>query len=101
MKSIINRKVYDTEKAEWIASYDNGYARNDLFFCREDLYRKENGEFFLLGDGGAMTRYSKTTGNSTCGTCVIVKLTRREAEEWAEAHMSADDYLKYFEVEED
>ncbi len=46
MRTIINRKVYDTETAEKVAHFDGA----DTLI--EDLYRTTKGVFFLHGQGG-------------------------------------------------
>ena len=45
MRTIINRKVYDTETAEKVAHFSED-------FVTEDLYRTTKGAFFLHGRGG-------------------------------------------------
>ena len=49
MKKIINNKMYNTETATEVASYDNGCYLSDFRHFREELYRKRTGEFFLYG----------------------------------------------------
>lgn len=100
MKAIINRRLYDTDTAKWIGTYNNGYPRGNFDYCREELYRKKNGEFFLLGAGGARSRYAKMDGDWFCGGREIVPLSFEEAEAWASRHLDPDEYLKYFTVEE-
>ena len=101
MKTIINKRLYDTETATLIGRYNNGYDFGDFNYIREELYRKKNGEYFIYGRGGARTKYSESDGDCMSSGSRIIPLTIEEAEKWAEAHMSADDYLKYFEIEED
>ncbi|MBO4714874.1 MAG: hypothetical protein J5672_02105, partial [Verrucomicrobia bacterium] len=67
---------------------------------KETLYQKKNGEWFLLGEGGAMTRYCINSGDSRCGGSNIIPLTENEAKKWVEIHHN-DDYEQLFgEVEE-
>ena len=42
MKVKIDGKVYDTTKAEVIATYDSGLPRMDLDYIREGLYKQGN-----------------------------------------------------------
>jgi hypothetical protein len=96
MKKIINGKRYDTETAQLIgsASYSN---RTDFHFWNEELYRKKTGEFFLYGEGGAMSRYSRSTGqNEIYGGAEIRPLSLEEAQEWAEKYLDADEYEEVF-----
>ena len=101
MKKIINGKKYDTETATKLASWDNGIYGNDFRSCSEELYKKKTGEFFLFGEGGPMSTYSKTRGNTTSGSSEIIPLTSIEAAEWFEEKGDADDYESVFgDVEE-
>ena len=84
MKVKIDGKVYDTTKAERIATYDDGLPRMDLDYIREALYRQD-GVFFLAGESGARGRYAKNeeTGGKIGGEGGYI-LTREEAKEWIE-----------------
>lgn len=103
MKKIINGKRYDTESATRLASYWNGLSSSDFGFIEETLYRKKTGEFFLHGEGGARTQYSRRVGqNLWSGGELLMPLTIEDAQTWAEEHLDGDEYEKIFgEVEED
>ena len=45
MKKIINNKLYNTQTATMLASYDNHCLPNDFHYVEETLYRKKTGEF--------------------------------------------------------
>ncbi len=101
MKKIINGKRYDTGTAKLIgeASYSN---RTDFNYWSEELYQKRTGEFFIYGEGGPASKYSRSTGqNQWSGGEKIIPLTIKEAKEWAEKYLDADEYEILFEVEED
>ena len=101
MKKIINGKRYDTETARLIgeASYSN---RTDFNYWSEELYQKRTGEFFIYGEGGPASKYSRATGqNQRSGGEKIIPLTIQEARAWAEKYLDADEYEQLFEVEED
>lgn len=102
MKKVIDGKVYNTETAERVASYDNGISRRDFGFCEEDLYKTKKGAFFVHGEGGAMSRWSQPSGsNGRCGGSDIEVLSRKEALTWCEEHgVDADTIAANFEVEE-
>jgi len=96
MKKIINGKRYDTETAQLIgsASYSN---RSDFRFWSEELYRKKTGEFFLYGEGGPASKYGrKIEQNTWAGGEQIIPLTLKEAQEWAEKYLDADEYEAVF-----
>ena len=103
MKKIINGKVYDTEKAKELGTYANAGSWRDFSHLEETLYRKKTGEFFLFGEGGPMTRYAEAEGqNSWTGGRRIMPMSYDEAREWAEEHLTADEYEAIFgEIVED
>lgn len=103
MKKIINSKQYNTETAKKCGEYEPNPYRSDFNWFCETLYQKKNGEFFLHGDGNASSRYSKSCGqNEWCGDEKIIPLTYQEAQEWAERHLTGDEYEEIFgEVTED
>lgn len=96
MKKIINQKRYDTETAKMMGTDYYGMPR-DFEYWQETLYRKQTGEFFLHGEGGAMSRYAEAVGtNSWSGGERIMPLTVEEAQKWAEKHLTADEYESIF-----
>lgn len=100
MKRIINGKKYNTKTAEYLASYQIAY-RNDFNFCREELYRKRTGEFFLYGKGGASSKYRKSISlNEWAGGEAITPLTEDEAKRWVEANANEEYENIFGEVEE-
>lgn len=102
MKKIINGKIYDTEKATHVATWDNDRFPNDFEFCYERLYRKRTGEYFLYGEGGPMSKYAKHYGNETRGSEQITPLSYHDAQKWAEKHLDGEEYEKIFgEIVED
>ena len=103
MKKIINGKVYDTNSANNVGGWANNRSVTDFDYCSETLYRKRTGEFFLYGEGGAMSKYSVSRGNNSwSGGEMIIPLSYEAAQKWAEKHLSGDDYESIFgEVDED
>lgn len=69
MKTNINKKTYDTEKATYIGEWDNGCSpENVLDYAVEELYVNADHEFFIHGRGGARTAYGRDEGyNSWIG----------------------------------
>lgn len=103
MNKIINGKVYNTDTARKIGTWSNGADRTDFSWVEESLYQKKTGEFFLHGQGGPNTRYaqqleaSRWTGGET-----ISLVSYDSARQWAEDHLTADQYQAVFgEVAED
>jgi len=90
MKTIIKGKRYDTETATCVAEYSEGYGPDDLQFIEEKLYQTKNGTWFLHGQGGAQTQYSKQHGNMTTGSERIEPFTIDEAAAWLERTNNCD-----------
>lgn len=103
MKQILNGKVYNTETAKCVGEWFNGLSERDFSYCEESLYRKRNGEYFLYGYGGPMTKYAVSVGsNEWKGVEKIIPLEWEDARKWAEEHLEAGEYEAEFgEVEED
>lgn len=97
MRKIINNKVYDTSSAKLRGEWSNNRGYNDFSWCKESLYEKKTGEFFLYGCGGPMSRYAEATGsNSWSGGARIIPLSVSAARIWAETHLSAEEYEELF-----
>ena len=97
MRKVIDGKVYDTDTAEQVAaaSYSN---YGDLGYWAEGLYRTQKGDWFLVGEGSAMSKYARSVGqNETGGGSAIIPLTRGKALAWLGAHAPASEaFEEYF-----
>lgn len=100
MKKVINGRLYDTDKARRIGRDDGG--SDSMTVWSETLYQKRTGEYFIHGEGGAMTKYAASTeyGNWRSGQ-KIIPLTAATAREWAEEHLTADEYADIFGLPEE
>ena len=97
MKKVIDGKLYDTQTATMIASYANGGSWRDFQHYEEELYRTKRGTFFLAGEGGPMTEYSRRVDQNSCtGGEKIIPLTEKEARKWLEEHSDAETYIAVF-----
>lgn len=90
MKQIIEGKAYNTETAKLIGSHDNGHYSNDFRQKSEALYKTAKGNFFLHGEGGAMTEYGEDCGNSRGSGSKLIPMSEHAAFEWAQLHLAAD-----------
>ena len=103
MKKIINGKAYDTDTATRLGAWWSSQDVRDWHHVEETLYRKRTGEHFLHGYGGPMSKYARAEGqNSWSGGERIMPMSYDEAREWAEKHLTADEYEEIFgEIVED
>lgn len=101
MKKTINGKRYDTETAELVAEYSYSNS-NDFHYLSEELYRTKKGNWFIAGEGGAASKYAKSSGNSSFGSSDIEAISKDEALEWLQKYDENDAIDKYFaeEIEE-
>lgn len=102
MKKIINGKLYNTETAREVGWRQHSNP-GDFHYVLETLYCKKTGEYFIHGEGGALTQYAETIGqNQWRGGEHIEPMNLASAKEWAEQYLSADAYEAEFgEVTED
>lgn len=100
MRKVIGGKRYDTDKAKYIGYA--GYSHpGDFNYWTESLYLKKTGEFFLHCVGGAMSKYARRIGpDEWTGGEEIRPLSLKEAREWAEEHLDADEYKQAFGIAE-
>lgn len=101
MQKIINKKMYNTETAMEIADIWNGLSRSDFRHKLETLYLTKNGEWFIHGDGGAMTKYSRFYGGANHRGEDITPFTPAEAYKWLESNSKTEVILNYFSNEID
>lgn len=96
MRKVIGGRLYDTDKAKFLGYA--GYSHpGDFSYWIEHLYRKKTGEFFLHCIGGPMSRYARRTGlDEWTGGEEIRPLSLKEAREWAEENLNADEYKQAF-----
>jgi hypothetical protein len=97
MKKIIKGRRYDTEKAEEIAEFNNGLSYSDFRYCSETLYRTKRGRWFLVGIGGAMSRWAQRHGDgSRSGGDGLQYFEPNEAKDWLEYHDEQDQLERFF-----
>ena len=101
MRKIINGKLYDTDTATLIGSYEFS-TPSDFNHIFEYLYQKKTGELFLHGEGVPLTHYSKSLGNGNwCGGETIIPESQFaenffDVKEWVTKHCDVDTYVKLF-----
>ena len=101
MRKVIKGRTYNTATSKCIGQWSNGHYTNDLVYCSEDLYKNTKGAYFIHGDGGPLSKYAVSYGNETSGSTELVPMTATEAQEWAEGHLTAEEYEAEFGVQEE
>lgn len=98
MKKIINNKLYNTDTANSLFYWYNDLPSNDGYYYAEKLYIKKTGEYFLYGEGGALSPYGgyNCEGRYSYPDWDIIPLTEAKAKKWAVDHCSADKYMELF-----
>ena len=92
MKTVIDKKTYNTETATLIAEWNNEMCRNDLQ-AEEALYRTKKGQYFVCGSGGELTTYD--------GSTEIRLMSPEEAYDWCKTcEINANIIKANFEIEE-
>ena len=86
MRSIIFRKIYDTETAQELAEHWNGIPRQEPEFQVETLFRSPMGTLFLHGEGGPSSEYAKEGYDGPLGGEDIRLLSEEDALQWCENH---------------
>lgn len=97
MKKIIDRRVYNTDTAEEVASWSNGYSITSYEYWCEALYRTRNGAWFLWGEGGARSAYGRSRGRNLVWGEDIRALDDNQACDWLIDHGFSDEAIKWFE----
>jgi len=98
MRAIINGKRYDTATAELVADISPaGYGRSDFHYEDTGLYRTPRGNWFLAGEGGAMSRWSRPVGqNGYAGGDGVQAVSPGEARRLLEIHQKMKALEQYF-----
>ncbi len=98
MKSIINGKRYDTDKAIEIGDGGSGGSRSDFSWWEATLYKTPRASrFFLAGEGGPMTLFKKSHPDGGWGYGGgIIPLTDEDALAWAEQELGSETIEEHF-----
>lgn len=92
-KKIINGRMYNTETAQVLGTWSNGWNRGDFNFEEETLHKKKTGEYFIYGHGGAMSSYGESCGDGNFSGERFTPISEETAKEWAEKYLDAEEYI--------
>lgn len=99
MKKVINGKLYDTDTAKRLGSWDNEENYGDFGYTFEALYKTEAGAYFISYKGGAASKYARRFGNGRRGSEGVTLLTEADACRWCEEHdIEVDVIQKHFQI---
>lgn len=78
---------YNTATAQLIGSHRSDEPADSFHYYEESLYKQNTGMYFLVGEGGTMTRYSRrcSDGSIGYGSCSI-PIPQAEALAWIAKH---------------
>jgi hypothetical protein len=96
MKDVIDGQLYDTDAdgVESIAIHQPVADRGDFSYLCERLYKTESGQYFIAGEGGAKTKYSKRVGTGEySGSSEIRPVSEEEAFRWAQSNDIATEII--------
>jgi hypothetical protein len=91
MKRVIEGVRFDTEKAVKVGENSSTLPVTDFSWWSAALYRTpRSGRYFLAGEGGPMTRFARSNGDTVGYGEKIIPMSRAEALEWAEHFLDPD-----------
>ena len=96
MKKVIDNRMYNTETAAKLCAVDNGFPIDTYYYEIETLYRKINGEYFLVGEGGEISKYGTIVGSEVQQGVQFIPLALGEAKKWVAEHFDGDTYVNLF-----
>lgn len=95
MRQVIEGKIFDTNTAIKLHSWDNGHS--DFKYRSKDLYRTLRGRYFLYHEGGAMTDMAKNCdNNSWTGSEAIEPIDEKTAIRFLETHGGTEVLVREF-----
>jgi hypothetical protein len=96
MKQIINGKKYDTDTATLLAGWSSHHNPGDFNGSHEELYRTGKGQYFLHGQGGALSQYSRPVAGGSGWGERLELLTPEDAFNWAVDRLSPEKVEELF-----
>ena len=74
----------------------NTFGKVIIIIAGKNCTAQGRGTYFIYGKGGALSSYARYIGGSATGGADFQVLSDREAKEWAEKKLSAEEYCKIF-----
>ena len=93
MKKIINGKSYNTETATLIGEYSTpGIGKSDFYYWEAGLYKTKKGNYFIAGEGHALSPFARCFAGSCGWGSDIDPKTPVKALEWAEKYLEPEEF---------
>ena len=90
MRAVIEGKTYNPATASLLGNFSND--EGGFGSLSESLWKTRKGAYFVAGEGGPMTSYSRSCGdNSWTGGSAIHPISVGEALNWAERHLEPEE----------
>ena len=89
MKRVLEGRRFDTHAPQTIevAERYSDVGKSDYRWWHEQLYRTGRGHWFLVGEGGPLTRWARRLDDGTStGGRKLVPITTTDAQRWLEQH---------------
>jgi hypothetical protein len=87
IRRVIDGKLYNTETAEEVCDMSSNHNRGDFHHHTTKLFRSRKGQYFVAGEGNALSRWSRPIGNNgSGGGDGLYLVTADEARKLAEKH---------------
>ena len=96
MRQVIDGKLYDTDIAALLHSWDNGRYGNDFRSRSKALYRTFTGALFIHHQGGPMTDMARSVGDSMGSGESLEPISVPDAIGFLESHDGTAVLLEYF-----
>ncbi len=106
MKFVINHKEkgkyisgglrYNLHQSMKIGWYESPCPANEYHYFKEALFVTAKGNFFLVGEGNALSRYRERCEDLWGGVPALEPISKRQAFQWAERFLTVKNVEKYF-----
>ncbi|MCB0386694.1 MAG: hypothetical protein KDD43_14975 [Bdellovibrionales bacterium] len=95
MRKVINGKTYRTHTAQLIVTLPSHFPKTANKWHETRLYRNQQGDYFLAGEGGASSRWAKNTPRGAIPGKGIEPISKAEALAYAKyAGLSLDKFAR-------
>lgn len=96
-KAIIVGTLYDSQRADLVATFESKGARSDFTYWRASIYQRPRSlDYFLAGEGGAFTMFATVEATERKPGKRIIPLTDAQAFRWLQHYSNPTTLNKHF-----